>query len=230
MQYIQQHILKFTFFFGIMTLIIGAIMMFYFPQSADLPHGFTSPIIAFEFAKVPEDLLYLTGTGAIETINRAQMDAGHQWDMVFPFFYGGFIFLLLLQSYINGQRIAAFGMLFALLIIPFDIHENLTLLEITSVLEQGNSPTDSLQHLPLATWLKWGAIGISIGVLSLVLYFQKKYLSAILADIVALLVLITWLSGDMAIIAESMTLSLTVLFIYFTVKIGLKIFRTPQTT
>lgn len=223
MPHLQQRIPTLTFFFGIMTLVIGIIMMFYFPQSADLPHGFTSPIIAFEFAKVPEDLLYLTGTGVTEVINRSQMNAGHQWDMIFPFFYGGFIFLLLWQSYINGQGIAAFGMLVALLIIPFDIHENLTLLEITSVLEQGNSPVDSLQHLPLATWLKWAAIGISIGVLSLVLYFQKKYLSAILSDIVALLIGITWLSGDMPIIAESMALSLTVLFIYFTVKAGLKL-------
>ena len=131
--------------FGIATIIVGIVMLFVFPISADLSEGFRTPIIAFEFAKTEADLSFLSGSSELNRLNREKMDAGHIWDMGFPFAYGGFIALMLLQIAEGGHRFVWLGVLFAVSIIPFDINENLTLLQITEAL--GNSASTETPFL-----------------------------------------------------------------------------------
>ena len=140
-------------------MILGVVILFTFPLSADLSEGFRTPIIAFEFAQTEGDLSFLSGNSEINRLNREKMDAGHFWDMGFPFAYGGFLALMLLQIAIDGHRFAWLGVVFALSIVPFDINENLTLLQITKALENSDSIETLLLELHIATWLKWGAIG-----------------------------------------------------------------------
>lgn len=121
--------------FGMATIIVGIVMLFAFPISADLSAGFRTPIIAFEFAKTEADLSFLSGSSELNRLNREKMDAGHFWDMGFPFAYGGFIALMLLQIAERGHRFAWLGVLFAVSIIPFDINENLTLLQISHCID-----------------------------------------------------------------------------------------------
>ena len=84
-----------------------------------------------EFAKTEADLTFLSGTGEVEALNREKMDAGHKWDMIFPFAYAGFIVLLLVQLSNVKRRFVWIGVLFVLLlIIPFDIKEDLGLITI----------------------------------------------------------------------------------------------------
>ena len=94
------------------------------------------------------------------------MDAGHRWDMFFPFAYAEFVALLLLQE------------------------------------------------LHVATWLKWGALGISITALAAGSLLEKSYASALVSAIAALGVAMCWVSGSKPVVAEAMSLALFLFFLY----------------
>lgn len=202
---------------GIATLILGIIMLFVFPQQADLAAGFRTPIIAFEFATTDADLAFLSGDSQSSRHNREKMDAGHRWDMLFPFAYAGFVALLLLQLVARGHRWLALAVPVALLIIPFDLRENGILLDITHALGKSASIDLLLQELHLATWLKWGALGISIAALAIGFLAEKSYASALVSLFTALGVAMCWVSGAKPAIAEAMSSALLLFFLYFTV-------------
>jgi hypothetical protein len=117
----------------------------------------------------------LSGSSEANRLNRAKMNAGHVWDMGFPFAYAGFINLMLLRIVKGGHGFVWLGVLFAVLIIPFDINENLTLLQITEALENSASVETLLLELHIATWLKWGAMGASMALLSIGFVAFKEY-------------------------------------------------------
>ena len=203
--------------FGIATVILGLIMLFVFPSSAELSAGFRTPIIAFEFAKTDADLAFLSGDSAMARLNRKKMNAGHRWDMVFPFAYAGFVALLLLQSVKRGQYWLALAIPIALLIIPFDLRENTILLAITNALDNSASTEVLLQELHVATWLKWGALGISIAALAVGSIAEKARLSASLAAVTSLSIAICWVSGSKPVIAEAMSAAILLFFFYFSI-------------
>lgn len=215
---------KYTVFgaaiFGMATLILGTVLLFTFPMSANLTSGFQTPIIAFEFAKTEADLAFLSGNTEISRLNRTQMDAGHAWDMLFPFAYGGFIGLMLLRNTNGGRRFVWSSVLIAGSIVLFDINENLTLLQITDVLETSGSAEALLPALHLATWLKWGAIGVSITAIACAFAATKKYYSATLSMITALSVAVCWASDSKPEIAETMSMIIFLYFVAFTLRMG----------
>lgn len=155
----QQLLVHSTSAFGIATIILAIVLLYTFPITADLANGFHTPIIAFEFAKSEADLSFLSGNSELSVLNRNAMDNSHFWDMGFPFAYGGFITLALLQLANQVHRILLVGTAVAILIIPFDIQENLILLDITEALSQSADTTTLLSALAGATWLKWGGSG-----------------------------------------------------------------------
>ncbi len=201
--------------FGLATLILGIIMLFVFPQKAELSAGFRTPIIAFEFAATDADLAFLSGDSPISRDNRDRMDAGHRWDSVFPFAYAGFVALLLLQVVARGHLWLGLAIPVALLIVPFDLWENSILLAITNALGNSTSIDVLLQELHVATWLKWGALGISIAALSTGLLAEKSYAAALVSAIAALGIGLCWLSGAKPATAEAMSLALFLFFLYF---------------
>lgn len=203
---------------GITTLLLAVIMLFTFPSRADLPDGFRTPIIAFEFARSEADLSYLAGTSSASQRNRQMMDAGHQWDMAFPFAYGGFIAMLLLHMQSRGHRISLLGIPLALAIIPFDIHENLVLLNITSALAAASPVTELLAQLHTATWLKWAALGASIAVLAICLFRAREFLFAVVAFAAALSVAACGALDSQPVAAEAMSAVISLFFLVFTVR------------
>jgi hypothetical protein len=213
---------KYTLFgsaiFGILTLILGIVMLFTFPIDADLSEGFQTPIIAFEFAKTEADLSFLSGDSELNKQNREKMDAGHVWDMGFPFFYGGFIILMLLHVSKNNHRFIWLGLVCAASIIPFDINENLTLLQITKALGNSASIENLLLELHIATWLKWGAIGFSIAVLAAGFAASKEYFSAVFSMLSPLGVAICWASDSHPSLTEAMSIIIFLFFAVFTIK------------
>ncbi len=213
---------------GVCTIALGIIMVFVFPMKADLPQGFKTPIIAFEFAKNEADLSYLSGQGEVEKANREKMDAGHQWDLLFPFAYGGFIALLLFQLVLRGHPIAWLGLPIAILIIPFDINENLTLLSITDALSNAGSVEVLLSRLQIATWLKWGAIGAAVAVLGAGYVRSNQYWSAAVCAIASLSVAICRVSNAKPVIAESMSMAVFVFFLFFSIKAGIHAWKTVR--
>jgi hypothetical protein len=214
----QEYTILGSAIFGITTIILGIIMLFTFPISADLSEGFRTPIIAFEFAKTEADLSFLSGSGELNRLNRDKMDAGHIWDMGFPFAYAGFIALMLLKIAKNGHRFAWLGVLFTVSIIPFDINENLTLIQITKALGNSTSIEALLLELHIATWLKWGAIGVSIATLAARFVASKEYLSALVSLLAALGIAVCWVSNSEPYIAEAMSTFLFLFFLILTIK------------
>lgn len=217
-----------TLIFGLLTLVVAGVMLFNFPLKADLADGFATPIIAFEFAKTAADLDFLTGNADSAVSNRAMMDAGHQWDMLFPFAYAGFIALLIFKLIATDHKWLWPFFLMAVLIIPFDIYENLTLLAITDALAKGDNTADLLATLHIATWLKWGAIALSVGGFALCLLINKRYLGAIVSAAAALSIGLYWMFSSHAQLAELMSVLLSIFFIWFLVVSWLEWWRSKQ--
>jgi len=166
-----------TTVFGVVTIILGAIMLFVFPMSADLTEGFRTPIIAFEFAKNPADLAFLSGSSEASILNREKMNAGHVWDMVFPFAYSGF----------EALRVLA--------------------------------PVETLlSELHTATWLKWGALGLSLTLLAFLSFKMNKCLTAMLCAITVLSIVICRVSNGEPWAAETMSAVIFLLFITLAVQ------------
>lgn len=203
---------------GIATMVLGLIMLSIFPKTADLREGFHTPIIAFEFAKTETDLSFMAGSSPEAITHRQKMEAGMQWDMLFPLAYGGLLFLLLLDLAFKGHTIAWLGVSVAVFIFPFDIFENLTLLEITGALNASAATEAILNNLQLATWLKWGTIAITMAVLSATLFADKQKTFAILAAITSVSMALCWLSGSNPLIAEIMAGLSSVFFLVFSMK------------
>ena len=208
---------------GVLALGLGLLTVLSFPLTAELPAGFRTPIIAFEFAAAESDLSYLAGGGAIETANRAKMEAGMRWDMAFPFAYAGFLLLLLLQLVQAGQRLALIGIPFAVLIVPLDINENISLLRIIEALGAGEMAVELLPGLHRATWLKWGAIAVAIALFALGLMRTRAYWSAVLSGMAALTIVFCWISGSNPVIAETMSIILSIFFLVFGINSCLKL-------
>lgn len=214
----QQQLIHSTSAFGIITVVLAIVLLCTFPISADLAQGFQTPIIAFEFAKSEADLSFLSGNSELSILNRNAMDNGHFWDMGFPFAYGGFIALALLQLANQVHKLLLVGAAIAISVIPFDIQENLVLLDITAALGQSADTSTLLSSLAEATWLKWGALGISILILAFGYWMAKQYAAAALSFLTATSIGICWISSGEPIIAEVMSAAVAIFFLFLTAK------------
>lgn len=214
----EKNILQLAALFGLATVALGVTMSFYFPQSAELADGFTKPILAFEFAKSESDLAFLTGDSTTAASNRAAMDAGHQWDMFFPIAYAGLLLMMLLRLLRHNPWLVRLGMLVTVAIVPLDIQENEVLLQITSALSNGESAAPFLADLYMATWLKWGAIGIAAGFLGCVALQAREWLSSVAGLSAGIGVLVAFLSGADAKLSELMSLLIFIFFVILTLK------------
>jgi hypothetical protein len=198
---------------GLLMILLSLRMMSIFPAQAPLPAGFTSPIIAFEFAKSATDIMYLTGDGVASIEFRDSMRAGHQWDMLFPFAYAGFLFLLLLGFAKKRRAFTLTALVVAVSIIPFDINENLVLLGIVDAAQLNTLHADLFASLYIATWLKWGAIAFVIFALGFEYLQDRRWLLALLALIHVVLAAACFFIAPMPELLEAMALSLSVFFI-----------------
>ena len=192
------------------TLLITIIMLFLMPAHAALSEGFYTPIIAFEFAQSNQDLLFLAGNAGAN--NRQGMHSGLLWDMAFPFAYAGFL-CVLIGSHLNKHpRIATLGLLFSLLTIPADIYENWVLLSILDALSQASSTETLLAQLHIATWLKWGSMGLGFAALAVIDIQVRKPAAIFVSLFASLSVLLCFLSGSKPITTELMMLCFTLFY------------------
>lgn len=203
-----------TSIFGLMTILLGLILLSILPSKANLSDGYRTPVIAFEFARVESDLSFLSGTSAVSQKNRKQMVNAHSWDMVFPFAYGGLLFLLLLGLFFNGFRLAALGLPISLLAIYFDLVENFTLLEILQILNSQSVVGEYLASLYPITWLKWGSIAICIFIISIGLFLKKEYYSFGIGVAASLTSFCCWFLSTPPLLAELMSLLIAIFFVW----------------
>lgn len=146
---------------GLATTLVAAGIMSLFPtSSAGDTSGYGSPVIAFEFARTPVDLLAVFGPESDP--QRAErilsMDLGNRWDYLFLVTYGAFMALFCWSAFKDTRRSAwlipaALGVLSAVM----DAVENTILLEITKDLH--SAPW--LDVLPIPVHAKFMSIASS---------------------------------------------------------------------
>lgn len=170
---------------ALLMLLLAIAGLLVYPQSAELSAGYSTEVLAFEFAKTESDLAFLSGDSAAAVSNRDQMDRGQQLDMVFPFAYAGLLALVLFGFARSGSKSAWAGVLFALAIIPADLYENYAMALITTALRADESAATLLPMLQTATWIKWGLIAFAIGLLAFNYFQHKRWLFATLAVVTA---------------------------------------------
>ncbi|MEM9461296.1 MAG: hypothetical protein AAGF11_44440 [Myxococcota bacterium] len=146
---------------GLTTTLVAVGIMSLFPtSSAGDTSGYGSPVIAFEFARTPADLLVVFGPESDP--QRAErirsMDLGNRWDYLFLVTYGAFMALFCWSAFKDTDRSswlipAAAGVLSAVM----DAVENTMLLEITKDLHS----TPWLDLLPIPVHAKFSSIALS---------------------------------------------------------------------
>lgn len=212
----------------IIALLITAILPTKAKLTTDMAQGFFSPIIAFELARTPMDLAFLTGADDSLIALRDSMRAGLRWDMLFPFLYGGFILLLLIKALRTEGDKTEFttkaGVLFAFAIPFADLAENWAMLRILDALDAQEELTGRLlANLELTTWIKWLLIGMAFGMLMVHFYTQTKnnvsnqMMPAIMAAFCFFSTLAAFFTLS-PVLGEVMALSVVICIAYFLIK------------
>lgn len=148
---------------GICVILCSVVLLLVFPgRASKLPHGFVTPIIAFEFIQTPQEVLDLFGPQG--TIDHARLvkafDLGNRIDFLYMALYCAFLFVFSMKvARLRGKRVYRLGGVLSLLILAGDLLENVLLLGITARLPTGAFDTQ-LMLLRFFTWQKWGGIAL----------------------------------------------------------------------
>ncbi|MDG1418089.1 MAG: hypothetical protein P8J78_12550 [Maricaulis sp.] len=188
--------------------------------------GFQTPILALEFAKSPEDLAFLQGEGAAEL--RAALVRMQDLDRYFPIAYAGMAALLFLGLALRGEKLScAIGERISLATgrSKLDLDEFRINLEVTRLIVIA----PKISTLQLATWIKWGLIGLYAALMSVLVWQDKRRVLAIPGAFAAFAVAATWLSGSSGVVAELMGLALLPFMLSFPVAAAMYLFRPSQT-
>lgn len=146
---------------GVAVVFAGLALMVAFPAKApELPHGFFTPIIAFEFIQDSQEVQALfgpDGSPAREELVR-RMDLGNTVDFLFMVLYSSFLFCFGMEAFrATGLRRFLLACPVAVMVLAGDLVENLQLLGITRGLASGDIEA-RLSLLRVITWVKWGGI------------------------------------------------------------------------
>lgn len=184
-------------FFAIPLLICMVAMGRQFPKGEVL--GFSSKIIAFEFATSTADLEAILAP--LSEAERVGMDKGNYIDFAFMLTYSSLIFFFFKVARQHFKiKWLVVGQVLAVIILLGDILENIQLLNITRTF--ANDPNDLniaayLFQLQLFTWLKWLCLGLALLLASFALVHAKGFIKniALLFSVPFLLSIIALVNG-----------------------------------
>jgi len=202
---------------GVALLAVTAVLLAVLPKHAgELPHGFRTPILAFEFARTHAEIEALFGApGSTERAALVRgMDRGNTIDFLFMVVYSAFLaFFALGTARLAGRRYALVAVVAPLAALA-DCCENLQLFAITAHL--GGNYDDALSRLLVFTWLKWGGLAFSLTWLSPFLLREGgvERVTGVLAATAGLLAVLAALSRGLLTEAFSAALSLTFLGLF----------------
>jgi hypothetical protein len=150
---------------GLIILIISSLIMSHFPSDAASDvSGYGSPVIAFEFARVPADLWAVFGVdGDPERARRiSMMDHGNRSDFLFMTIYT--IFGALFGMAARRRHVMLGSLIFVAAMIAglADAVETRTLLSITAQITEGIITPDGLTSLWMPVTLKFIMLAVSI--------------------------------------------------------------------
>lgn len=202
---------------GVGLLTVTVVLLAVLPKhAAELPVGFRTPILAFEFARTRgeiEALFGAQGSAGRATLVHA-MDLGNTIDFVFMLFYSAFLGCFALGvAGLAGRSYALVAILAPIAAIA-DFCENLQLFAITRAL--GGTYDDALSRLLVCTWVKWGGLALCLVWLSPWLLREGglERVTGVLAVSTGVLAITAALSRGLATEAFSATLSVTFLGIF----------------
>lgn len=148
---------------GIGVIIIGLIINFIGPGPADnLPDGFITPIIAFEFASEDEQISHIFDKALAQDQHAFLRDMinSTRLDFLFLLLYGAFLFTFSITCVsLTGKRLYYLAALLAIIAPTFDILENMKLFAVMEQYASGASHYE-LETLRFYTWVKWGALAL----------------------------------------------------------------------
>ncbi|MFO7661612.1 MAG: hypothetical protein R6X18_03355 [Chloroflexota bacterium] len=184
-------------------------------EFGELPPGFFTPIIAFEFAESPSEVYRMF----IPLRAAEAMDRVNQWDFLYLILYGLFLVAFSIACVRHtGKRFYYFIAALALGIIVADALENVQLLGLTyRVGLDGGHLDDLLLRLKVFTWFKWG--GLALYFLLLWPYFRGQ--AGRLARFLSVIALLPALTAVLAflrrgVLNELLALSVGLMFILMT--------------
>ena len=154
---------------GVITILMGIVLAGAFPVSSpEMPKGFFTPIIAFEFieTKAEVEKLLAWGNTSERTDLIEAMRLGIALDYVFMCAYSLFLGLFCCVCYRKSQkRRYLVGVLAAPIVCIADGIENLQLLNIMTNLLAEEAISFQLELLSISTWIKWGGIAVIFSLL-----------------------------------------------------------------
>lgn len=160
--------------FGVLLILTSLVLMFINPRAENnLPQGFFTPIIAFEFLQDTTSVQQLFQVDDVVVYKQA-FNLGNQIDFAFMFIYSFFLLSIAIGIYQRKQSKAMYIVyILCILIILFDALENIQLFQITNLHPNKNFETP-LAFLQLFTWLKWSSIA-SVFLIFAPYFFQQKW-------------------------------------------------------
>jgi hypothetical protein len=197
-------------------------------EFGELPPGFITPVIAFEFAESASEVWRMfIPPGSAEAMDRI-----NRWDFLYMILYGWFLAAFSLAcARRTGNRLFYFAAATAGGIIIADAFENLQLLGLTyRVGLDGGYLDDLVMQLKVFTWLKWG--GLALYFLMLWAYFHGQ--TGRLSRFTSFIALLPALSALLAfmrrgLLNELLALSVGLMFILITLYAWREVF-THQAT
>jgi hypothetical protein len=160
MYYFKSHLFAKIGFLAVPMLVFMLMMENYFPKT--YPAGFQSFIIAFEFAKTPEQIHQLFKGFTPETYRN--INIGNYIDFGFMCSYILFLALFFEKAAKSfKKKWLLTGIPLSLMVLISDATENVYLIQITDM--YSNVATDYelisvLNKLHFITWIKWGGLSI----------------------------------------------------------------------
>jgi hypothetical protein len=150
---------------GIAVLITVILIMPFFPiEAATDISGYGSPVIAFEFARTPVDLVAVFGgdTDPARVGRIVMMDQGNRWDFLFMTIYSLFGAMFGLAVRHRKATLGTVILVAALIAGLADAVETRTLLSITAQMSDGIANPAGLATLWIPVTIKFIGLALSI--------------------------------------------------------------------
>lgn len=194
-------------------LFFVILMEIFFPKTN--PEGFQSFIVAFEFARTPEQIHSIFNGFDADTLRN--IDIGNYFDFGFMITYNLFLGIFFYKAAITFKKnwLMA-GIPFSLIVLITDFIENIYLLQITGMYtpDIANAALiPVLNKLYIVTWIKWGGLAVIFAIFSI-----KSMGPRILSHIEGVVFIIPFIFSFWAISNEPMGVS------RFTLSIALAFF------
>jgi len=154
-------------FFNVVLILTLFIILFFILMRMYFPpgefQGYSSFIVAFEFARCIQDVFNLLQTFSAEDIGK--IDIGNYLDFGFMISYSLLLgYLFVKSAKIFKKRWLIIGIPLAIIIFIGDLFENIILLRITHIYVANLDESEIVQlvdKLQIITWVKWGSLAFA---------------------------------------------------------------------